>query len=93
VPFDRLRITGAHHPDRVDRQRQSARQRRTSTFTVNTVDSSQMGCVLEFYHQDQWRRHDRHRWISLLLVAVIVGFTGVLTNAGPDHLLTENFSL
>ena len=27
------------------------------------------------------------------LVAVIVGFTGVLTNAGPDHLLTENFSL
>jgi len=28
----------------------------------------------------------------VLLVAVIVGFTGVLTNAGPDHLLTENFS-
>jgi len=26
------------------------------------------------------------------LVAVIGGFTGVLTNAGPDHLLTENFS-
>ena len=43
VPFDRLRITGAHHPDRVDRQWQSARQRRTSTFTVNTVDSSTNG--------------------------------------------------
>ena len=27
------------------------------------------------------------------LVVVIGGFTGVLTNAGPDHLLTENFSL
>ena len=43
VTFDRLRITGAHHPDRVDRQWQSARQRRTSTFTVNTVDSSTNG--------------------------------------------------
>ena len=31
--------------------------------------------------------------LVVLLVAVIVGFTGVLTNAGPDHLLTENFSV
>ena len=31
--------------------------------------------------------------LVVLLVAVIVGFTGVLTNAGPAHLLTENFSL
>jgi hypothetical protein len=65
--------------------------RQPSQSTLLTVP--QMGRVLEFYHQDQRRRHDRHRWISLLLVAVIVGFTGVLTNAGPDHLLTENFSL
>ena len=31
--------------------------------------------------------------LVVLLVAVIVGFTGVLTNAGPTHPLTENFSL
>ena len=31
--------------------------------------------------------------LVVLLVAVIVGFTGVLTIAGPDQLLTENFSL
>ena len=31
--------------------------------------------------------------LVILLVAVIVGFTGVLTNAGPAHPLTENFSL
>ena len=31
--------------------------------------------------------------LVVLLVAVIVGFTGVLTNAGPTHLLTENFSV
>ena len=31
--------------------------------------------------------------LVVLLVAVIVGFTGVLTNAGPDHPLTENFSV
>ena len=31
--------------------------------------------------------------LVVLLVAVIVGFTGVLTNAGPAHPLTENFSL
>ena len=31
--------------------------------------------------------------VVVLLVAVIVGFTGVLTNAGPAHPLTENFSL
>src|SRR6476661_9058435 len=31
--------------------------------------------------------------LAVLVVAVIVGFTGVLTNAGPDHLLTENFSV
>jgi len=30
--------------------------------------------------------------LVVLLVAVIGGFTGVPTNAGPDHLLTENFS-
>ena len=29
----------------------------------------------------------------VVLAAVIVGFTGVLTNAGPDHPLTENFSV
>jgi hypothetical protein len=29
--------------------------------------------------------------LVVLLVAAIVGFTGVLTNAGPDHLSTENF--
>ena len=29
--------------------------------------------------------------LVVLLVAVIVGFTGVLTNAGPAHPLTENF--
>ena len=53
-----------------------------------------MGCVLEFHHQDQRRRHDRVIvGLAVLLVAVIVGFTGVLTNAGPDHLLTENCSL
>ena len=27
------------------------------------------------------------------LVVLLVGFTGVLTNAGPDHPLTENFSV
>src|SRR6478735_1267487 len=31
--------------------------------------------------------------LIVLLVAVIVGFTGVLTNAGPAHPLTENFSV
>ena len=31
--------------------------------------------------------------LVVLLAAVIVGFTGVLTNAGPDHPLTENFSV
>lgn len=31
--------------------------------------------------------------LVVLLVAVIVGFTGVLTNAGAAHPLTENFSL
>jgi hypothetical protein len=31
--------------------------------------------------------------LVVLLVAVILGFTGVLTNAGPAHPLTENFSL
>jgi hypothetical protein len=31
--------------------------------------------------------------LIVLLVAVIVGFTGVLTNAGAPHSLTENFSL
>jgi hypothetical protein len=31
--------------------------------------------------------------LIVLLAAVIVGFTGVLTNAGPAHRLTENFSL
>ena len=31
--------------------------------------------------------------LVVLLVAVIVGFTGVLANAGPAHPLTENFSL
>ena len=29
--------------------------------------------------------------LVVLLVAVIVGFTGVLTNAGPAHPLTKNF--
>ena len=29
--------------------------------------------------------------LVVLLVAVIVGFTGVLINAGPAHPLTENF--
>jgi hypothetical protein len=29
----------------------------------------------------------------VLLAAVIVGFTGVLTNAGSAHPLTENFSV
>jgi hypothetical protein len=31
--------------------------------------------------------------LVVLLVAVIIGFTGVLTNAGPTHPLTENFSV
>src|ERR1700737_2073886 len=31
--------------------------------------------------------------LVVLLVAVIVGFTGVLTNAGASHPLTESFSL
>ena len=31
--------------------------------------------------------------LVVLLVAVIVGLTGVLTNAGPSHPLTENFSV
>jgi hypothetical protein len=31
--------------------------------------------------------------LVVLLAAVIVGFTGVLTNAVPDHPLTENFSV
>jgi hypothetical protein len=31
--------------------------------------------------------------LVVLLVAVIVGFMGVLTNAGPAHPLTENFSV
>ena len=31
--------------------------------------------------------------LVVLVVAVIVGFTGVLTNAGPDHPLTENFAV
>ena len=31
--------------------------------------------------------------LVVLLVAVIVGFTGVLTNAGPTQPLTENFSV
>ena len=31
--------------------------------------------------------------LVVLLIAVIVGFTGVLTNAGAAHPLTENFSL
>ena len=31
--------------------------------------------------------------LVVLLVAVIVGFIGVLTNAGPAHPLTENFSV
>ena len=31
--------------------------------------------------------------LVVLLVAVIVGFAGVLSNAGPAHPLTENFSV
>src|ERR1700719_1197369 len=31
--------------------------------------------------------------LVVLLVAVVIGFTGVLTNAGPTHPLTENFSV
>ena len=31
--------------------------------------------------------------LVVLLAAVVVGFTGVLTNAGADHPLTENFSV
>ncbi|PXX07272.1 hypothetical protein C8E89_11156 [Mycolicibacterium moriokaense] len=31
--------------------------------------------------------------LVVLLVAAIVGFTGVLANAGPAHPLTENFSV
>ena len=31
--------------------------------------------------------------LVVLLAAVIVGFTGVLTNAGPAHPLPENFSV
>jgi hypothetical protein len=31
--------------------------------------------------------------LVVLFVAVIVGFTGVLSNAGPYHPLTENFSM
>ena len=31
--------------------------------------------------------------LVVLLVAVIVGFTGVLTNAGAAHALTENFAV
>jgi uncharacterized membrane protein YtjA (UPF0391 family) len=31
--------------------------------------------------------------LIVLLIAVIVGFTGVLANAGPAHPLTENFSV
>jgi hypothetical protein len=31
--------------------------------------------------------------LVVLLAAVIVGFTGVLTNAGAAHLLTENFAV
>src|SRR6476659_10035594 len=31
--------------------------------------------------------------LVVLLVAVIVGFMGVLSNAGPAHQLTENFSV
>ena len=31
--------------------------------------------------------------LVVLLVAVIVGFMGVLTNAGPAHPLTENFAV
>jgi hypothetical protein len=31
--------------------------------------------------------------LVVLLAAVIVGFTGVLTNAGPAHPLTENFAV
>ena len=31
--------------------------------------------------------------LVVLLVAVIVGFTGVLSNAGPAHPLPENFSV
>ncbi len=31
--------------------------------------------------------------LVVLLAAVIVGFTGVLANAGPAHPLTENFSV
>jgi hypothetical protein len=31
--------------------------------------------------------------LVVLLVAVIVGFTGVMTNAGSAHPLTENFSV
>ena len=31
--------------------------------------------------------------LVVLLVAVIVGFTGVMTNAGAAHPLTENFSV
>ena len=64
-----------------------------STFTVNTVDSSTNGACTGVLAT-------RIRGVGMivivglvvLLVAVIVGFTGVLTNAGPDHLLTENFS-
>ena len=31
--------------------------------------------------------------LIVLLIAVIVGFSGVLVNAGPGHLLTGNFSV
>jgi hypothetical protein len=31
--------------------------------------------------------------LVVLIAAVIVGFTGVLTNAGPAHPLTENFAV
>ena len=31
--------------------------------------------------------------LVVLLAAVVVGFTGVLTNAGPAHPLTENFAV
>jgi hypothetical protein len=62
-----------------------------STLFVNTVDNAAQGASTEIQHRIRGVNMIVIVGLVVLLAVVIVGVTGVLTNAGPAHQLTENF--
>jgi hypothetical protein len=65
--------------------------RTMSTLYINTVDNAPRGRVLGVQHRITGVDMIVIVGLVILLAAAIVGVTGVLTNAGPAHRLTENF--